>query len=150
MTNLSFPTVPLKHIENQGLKPDGAETPPLVLVVDDERSIADTLVLILRRAGCAALAAYDGSSALEMARVAPPDVVVSDVNMRGMTGTQLAQRLRTEVPKCTVLLFTRHALMDESERTRFRSDSKVKILPKPTEPGDFLHEVLSAAVQPRP
>ena len=42
---------------------------PVVLIVDDERVIADTLSIILSRSGFSTMTAYDGESALELAQM---------------------------------------------------------------------------------
>ena len=47
-----------------------------ILVVDDERVIADTLTIILNQAGFEAAAAYTGKSAVESARASRPDLVI--------------------------------------------------------------------------
>ncbi len=52
---------------------------PVVLVVDDECVIADTLSEILKRSGFNAITAYDGPSALDAALLNPPQVLITDV-----------------------------------------------------------------------
>lgn len=52
-----------------------------VLVIDDEKYIADTLVMILQMSGWDATAAYDGQGALQRLEVFAPRVVISDVIM---------------------------------------------------------------------
>lgn len=89
--------------------PDADAVRPVVLVVDDEPVIADTLAIILSRNGFAAFVAYDGRSALEMASVIPPDLLVSDVMMPGMTGIDLAIALVEKVKDCKILLFSGQA-----------------------------------------
>src|SRR5579864_2422412 len=61
-----------------------------VLVVDDERVIADSMTEILRRSGFDAVCAYDGPSALELALRITPDFVLTDVVMPRMNGIELA------------------------------------------------------------
>ena len=71
--------------------PQADKQHPVVLVVDDERVIADTLSVILSRSGFAVLTAYDGERALELAAAVTPDLLLSDVMMGpGIDGTQLA------------------------------------------------------------
>ena len=64
-------------------KPDAELSRPFVVVVDDEKRIADTLVLILKSKGYAAQAAHDGASALAIFRQKVPNLVVSDVGNAG-------------------------------------------------------------------
>ncbi|HET7546610.1 MAG TPA: ATP-binding protein [Usitatibacter sp.] len=89
-------------------QPAPAEVPPReapahdpagrrVLVVDDNRDAADTLAEILRLHGFDARAAYDGAGALRLARERAPQVAFLDLDMPGMKGIELAQRLRALV-----------------------------------------------------
>jgi CheY-like chemotaxis protein len=80
-----------------------------VLVVDDERVLADTLVIILNRAGFNASAVYSGIDAIEAVMSAKPDVIISDVQMPHMNGIDAMIVIRGIVPKCKILLFSGHA-----------------------------------------
>ena len=67
--------------------PDAHRSRPLrVLVLDDDPSIRDFLGRILRRGGYEAMLAADGPSALEMVRNDPPDAILCDHRMIGMSG----------------------------------------------------------------
>src|SRR5713226_10589445 len=79
---------------------------PKVLVVDDERVIADTLAIILNKAGFDATAIYTGGGAVESARRNKPDLVISDVFMPDMNGVEAAIQIRKLLPACKILLFS--------------------------------------------
>jgi CheY-like chemotaxis protein len=112
-----------------------------VLIVDDEKNIADTVALILRAAGYAAQAAYDGSAALALTRDVPPDLILTDVLMPGMNGIDLAIAAQREWPTCRVLLFSGQAASaDMLEDARSRGHD-FEILPKPIEPDDLLKKI---------
>jgi DNA-binding response OmpR family regulator len=118
-----------------------------ILVVDDEPVIADTLSTILSRSGYCARPAYDGKTALALARVLRPALVISDVVMPGMSGIELALALETLVPKCKVLLFSgQAATVDLLVRAR-EMGHDFAILNKPIHPADMLRRV-SEIVQP--
>jgi CheY-like chemotaxis protein len=59
---------------------------PRILVLDDEASIRDFLARILRRNGYEPVAAIDGGSALEIVRTNPPQAILCDHRMAGMSG----------------------------------------------------------------
>src|ERR1700739_3487967 len=100
-----FETVPLAEIPSaRAIVAEKKST--VVMVVDDEKVIADTLVAILARSGYAAIAAYDGESALERARSTDPQMVITDVCMPGMGGIELAVAIRDTYPDCKILLFS--------------------------------------------
>ena len=77
-----------------------------VLVVDDEKAIADSLVEALGRFGYKTTAAYSGKVAVELAEVIMPDVLISDVMMTGITGIEAAIQIREKLPACRVILFS--------------------------------------------
>jgi CheY-like chemotaxis protein len=77
-----------------------------VLVDDDERVIADTLVLILGQIGFEATAAYNGKNAVETATAFMPDVVIMDIFMEGMNGIEASLQISAILPLCRVILFS--------------------------------------------
>ena len=112
--------------------------PPVVLVVDDERVIADTLAVILSKNGFAAITAYDGRSALEIARVIPPELLLSDVVMPEMTGIELAVAVVQKVPDCKVLLFSGTAATVGLLAQAHAAGRDFTTLTKPIHPTDLL------------
>ncbi len=77
-----------------------------VLVIDDDVSVADTLVMVLNFSGFHAVAAYSGEDALKLANQALYDHLVTDVMMEPMNGIQAAIAIRAVCPGCTVLLIS--------------------------------------------
>lgn len=69
---------------------------PLALVVDDDPSIRSLCAANLRLAGFGVLEADDGQSALQQARSARPDIVLSDVRMPRLDGFGLAKAMRRD------------------------------------------------------
>ena len=65
-----------------------------VLVVDDNVDAAESLSDIVRMLGHSTEVAYDGPSAIEKARANPPDVVLCDIGLPGMSGYEVAKTLR--------------------------------------------------------
>ena len=109
-----------------------------VLVADDERVIADTLVIILNRSGFEATAVYSGEGAVEIAETLRPDMLISDVIMADMNGIDAAIQIRGMLPDCKVLLFSgQAATADLLERARTQG-YEFEILAKPVHPQDLL------------
>jgi DNA-binding response OmpR family regulator len=114
---------------------------PFVVVVDDERRIADTLVLILDSRGYGAAAAHDGASALEICRQKAPDLVITDVVMPDMNGIDLAITIRQRFRDCHVLLFSGQAeTADILENARCRGYD-FELLAKPLHPEELLMRI---------
>ncbi len=78
---------------------------PKILVVDDERRIADTLSEILEMSGFHVIVAYDGWEALEQTVRFHLDYLLSDVLMQRMNGVELAIAIRKIYPATKILLF---------------------------------------------
>ena len=117
---------------------NGQPSKPRVLVVDDERVIADTLATILNQNGFEASAVYTGAEAVARARTSRPDLVISDVIMQDMNGIEAAIRIRQSLPGCKILLFSgQAATADLLEKARAQGH-EFEILAKPVHPQDLL------------
>jgi CheY-like chemotaxis protein len=81
----------------------------LVYVIDDQITIASTLAEILRSEGYDAKFYTKPYEALDAALTRPPDLLLSDVIMPGMTGVELAIRVSRVWPECKVLLLSGNA-----------------------------------------
>jgi len=111
---------------------------PKVLVVDDERVIADTLAMILNQSGFQATAVYSGEAALETASTYQPDMLIADVIMADLNGIDAAIQIRTLLPKIKILLFSgQAATADLLEKARAQG-YEFEILAKPVHPQDLL------------
>ena len=111
---------------------------PKVLVVDDERVIADTLAIILNKAGFDAAAVYTGTAAVERARSTRPDLVISDVIMPDMNGIDAAINIRSFLPECKILLFSGKAETADLLKDAREKGHEFDILAKPVHPDDLL------------
>jgi len=90
-----------------------AEVPPRILVVDDDHDVALLVKTVLeRRAGCVVDLADDGRSALEKAAAVKPDVVVTDIEMPGLSGLELLAELRRLMPTVPVIVMTAHVSVE--------------------------------------
>jgi CheY-like chemotaxis protein len=69
---------------------------PLILVVDDEHSIADFFAELLERRGFKTARAYCGLTGLAMAKVLRPELVLLNLMMPGMGGVQVLRELRAD------------------------------------------------------
>ena len=87
--------------------------PVRILVVEDERKLADLLARGLREEGHAADIATEGEQALWMAQSAPFDAIVLDVMLPGIDGFEVCRRLRaSEVWSPVLMLTARDAVED--------------------------------------
>ncbi len=138
------PTVPVKDVPASRSSGVADSYRPKVLVVDDESAIADTLSEILNRSGYAAVAAYDGEGALESALSMPPEMLVTDVMLPGMSGIELAVALRRIFPDCKILLFSGQAATSDLLTSARAAGHSFELLNKPVHPNDLLARVSSS------
>lgn len=92
---------------------DTATDGALALIVEDDEVLARTLELILRAGGFRTERAADGPRALELWRAAGPDVVLLDLGLPGMDGTEVLERLRQDADTPVVILTARAEEADE-------------------------------------
>ena len=111
---------------------------PKILVVDDERVIADTLAIILNQHGYDATAVYTGTGAVEQARSGHPDLIISDVIMPDMNGIEAAIQIRKFLPGCKILLFSGQAATADLLENARTEGHEFEILAKPVHPQDLL------------
>jgi DNA-binding response OmpR family regulator len=138
---MNFQTVRLADLALNDLAHPLDNPKAVVLVVDDEAVIADTLAMILEQSGVRALVAYDGKSALEIANTVPPDLLLTDVAMPGMSGIDLAVAIRHTLPKCKILLFSGQASSMDLLGTARDAGQDFTILAKPLHPTELLARV---------
>jgi CheY-like chemotaxis protein len=115
----------------------------IVLVVDDDRLLADTLADILRKHGYRPVALYSGEEAVELARRFRPDVLLSDIRMSRLDGIEAAKRIRELHPNCRVILFTAQTVSAAMRQTIDRLG--FELLQRPLRPEDVLAALQSNA-----
>ncbi|HLY43882.1 MAG TPA: response regulator [Terracidiphilus sp.] len=137
----NFPVIPVKDVPKSDSAGDSESYRTVVLVVDDESVIADTLVEILNRNGYAAIAAYDAEGALETALVTPPELLITDVVLPEMNGIELAITVRRIFPDCKILLFSGQASTSGLLAMANREGHQFSLINKPVHPRDLLERV---------
>jgi DNA-binding NtrC family response regulator len=106
-----------------------------ILVVDDERTVADTLAAVLRHHNYDASAAYSAEEALVWCSGKCLDVVITDVVMGRMNGIELAVYLAQTAPECRVLIVSGHL---DTLLVQMAKGHKFPILAKPIQPREIL------------
>ncbi len=95
-------------------------TRPRVLIVDDNTASRRLLAAALKSAGFTALQASDGADALAAIGSTPPDIVLLDLEMPGLDGTETCERIRSHedprVRELPVVMLTAHDSEEEEVR----------------------------------
>lgn len=77
-----------------------------VLIIEDDRRLADALVRLMQRQKYIAEAVYNGRDGLEYARLNPYNVVVLDVGLPDLSGLEIARTLRREKNATPILMLS--------------------------------------------
>jgi CheY-like chemotaxis protein len=110
---------------------------PIVLLVEDEPAVRGLFAMCLRKDGYFVLEASNGSEALNVVeQVGRVDLVVTDVVMPVMKGTELAQRLREKFPTLRFIFVSGYVVHDEL-------GPNAELLQKPFLKGDLLKRVVA-------
>jgi len=102
-----------------------------VLVVEDDDAIRANIARLLKLEGFEILAAANGARGLEQARIARPDVVISDISMPEMDGFALLEAIRADAQLATTPVMLLTALDDRASMRRGMTAGADDYLAKP-------------------
>jgi DNA-binding response OmpR family regulator len=140
MSAMNFAVVPVAEVPRGDVRrSDGRGR---VLVVHGDLLVADCIAMVLSRAGFDVEVAYDGPSGLERAYAMRPEMLVSDIALWGIDGTQLAMAVVNALPGCKVLLFSSHETGAEVLKAR-REGYDFPAMAKPVHPAEMMKRVLA-------
>ena len=121
---------------------------PIILVVEDEDSIRNNILRLLKIEGYDAVAAPNGKRALELAQSLHPDLILSDVNMPEMDGFAMVEALRAQPEFATTPVVFLTALDDRKHFRRGMALGADDYLTKPFTRDELL-EVVATRVKRR-
>lgn len=105
-----------------------------VLIVDDEKSVADSLGQIFAIHGYEARIAYTAEQALELSLAWKPGLAILDVVLPKMSGIDLAIVFKEMLPDCHVILFSGQIITEDLAREASRNGHAFDIVAKPVMP----------------
>ena len=110
-----------------------------ILVVDDDPVVAKSFKRVLAAKGYAVLTAENGEDALKKLGAEKYDLVFTDIKMPGMSGIEVAERVKDSQPWLPVVIITGYA--DKAEKGRIAALGVAKMLSKPFRIEDLLDAV---------
>lgn len=119
-----------------------------VLLIDDEEEFATTLAERLRIRGIQTTVALDGDQALKSIEMDPPQVVILDVLLPGISGLDLLKRIRKRYPQIEVIVITGRG-MNEREKQQAASLGAHSELIKPVDIAHVFFEILDVLKIPK-
>lgn len=118
-----------------------------ILIVDDDESTRKSLSLIFRKKGCETHTVGTGREALAAAKERPFDVVVLDIKLPDMQGTELIKPLKEINPDCAIIMATGYGTLESSVRAL--NNGAVGYIMKPLDLDDVLARVENALEKQR-
>ncbi len=116
-----------------------------VLVVDDDKSVRDSLKMVLEFESYEVLFAENGQEALRQLAAVPIDLILLDVKMAGMDGLEVLQRVREKRGELPVIMISGHGTIETAvEATKLGA---FDFLPKPLDRDKLLVTVRNALHQ---
>ncbi len=112
----------------------GASLDLRVLIVDDNRDVANSTAVLLRSAGCNVDLAYDGEEAIRVVNALRPDVVLLDLGLPKMDGYQVAEQIRAGRGSGRSLIIALSGYGQDEHRLRSKRAGFDYHIVKPIEP----------------
>jgi CheY-like chemotaxis protein len=112
-------------------------TPRRILVVDDTRDSADSLATLLQLNGHVTSVSYDGPATVAAAEAFRPDAILLDIGLPGLTGYDVARRIRAQPWGSTVMLIAMTGWGQPEAREEARMSGFDAHLVKPVELTDI-------------
>jgi len=132
-----------------GTRPEPSAAGLRVLVVDDNRDVADTTATILRLSGCDTHVAYDGPAGLDAVERLQPDAVLLDIGLPGLDGYQVAARMRAQPAHRKTLVVAVSGYGQEEDRQRSKAAGFDYHVVKPIDPA-VINGLLGSLRESRP
>ena len=113
-----------------------------VLVVDDNADVADSFAVLLEHAGHRTRTEYTGAAAVQAAREFHPDIVFCDIGLPGLSGHDVAARLRADARNASTVLVAVTGWGGDEDKRRTRNAGFDLHLTKPVN-ADAVQEILA-------
>ncbi|MGD8927037.1 MAG: response regulator, partial [Thioalkalispiraceae bacterium] len=114
-----------------------------VLVVDDSRTVVHGLRAVLEQDGYYVMEAYDGMTAIELAKAHQPDIILMDVIMPGLNGFQATRKIRKDPATHSIPIIIISATEQPTEQFWLTKLGANDFLGKPIIRGDLFTKVES-------
>lgn len=114
-----------------------------ILVVDDEKPLAETLATILRMNSYEVQIAHDGVEGYDTAASFKPDLIISDVAMPNRNGVDMAIEIQRDMPGTQTLLISGQATTVGVLEAARKRGYNFECLAKPVHPLDLLSKIAS-------
>lgn len=115
-----------------------------ILVVEDDDSVRKSLLRTLSARGLTTVGARNGMEALQLAAADPPDVIIMDLQLPVMSGSEVAHELRKHAALASIPIIALSATVEDAATDLF-----VRMLPKPCSTETLLAAIAEATATRR-
>jgi DNA-binding response OmpR family regulator len=116
---------------------------PKILVVEDQPAVSDTMLYLLKRAGCEATSARTGAEGMRLAQEGKFDLITLDIDLPDISGLEVCRRLKRDVRLCyTPVIFVSGRLC-EGNRPRCFELGAADYIVKPFDASVFVSRIFS-------
>lgn len=140
-------TQPVVQNIEQGLPTQSAAR--RVLVIDDDKDVADSLAMLLELLGCDVRTAYNGAAGVNLVTEFRPSVVFLDLGMPDMNGFETARHIRAEAAGQKACLVALTGWGQDADKRRTREAGFDRHLVKPADM-DAIEEILASSTDDMP
>jgi len=123
---------------------------PRILVVEDDQALVELLAFQFRRSEYEVESTADGEEALLIARESPPDVIILDWMIEGVSGIEVCRRLRRLPETANVPIIMLTARGEEADRIRGLETGADDYVTKPFSPRELVARVQAVLRRVRP
>ena len=118
-----------------------SENKPSILLVDDNRSVLVTLLLILQQRGYAAEGVSSVADALAYVRQHRPRLVIADINLPDGNGVEMAMQIRTLSPETQLLLTSGDTSGSPALELARQRGFEFELVSKPVAPPELMAKI---------
>src|SRR5690242_18120434 len=128
--------------------PSARAAKPVILVVDDNTAVANSMGLVLQNSGYMPVAVHTGKAALDSL---PPDtsLAIIDIQLPDMDGVTVALELRARAPGCKIVLISGDPESAPLAEWAKENGLNFRVLAKPIPPPELLRTIAALLKEPR-
>ena len=115
-----------------------------ILVIEDEKDLADLVIFNLEKEGFRTLLAMDGNAGLEKARESSPDLILLDLMLPGLSGTEVCKSLKGETKTSGIPVIMVTSKDQETDRIWGMRQGAIDYLVKPVSAEELVQKAQAA------
>jgi DNA-binding response OmpR family regulator len=116
---------------------------PKILVVEDQPSVSDTMLYLLKRAGCEATSVRTGAEGVRLAKEGKFDLITLDIDLPDTSGLEVCRRLKQDPHLCRIPVIFVSGRPDEGNRQHCFELGAADYIVKPFDASVFVSRIFS-------